>query len=245
MYNFKDVFLGCNDSDTEAERYPKKFVSSFFDPENNIQELLSGYKYIVSGRKGDGKSAYSAKISLLESEMDICTAKKSLNNFNNITFEKLATYKNLGGNPYISFWKCVLMIEAVKLINEKQTYVSNQNFIALVDSLREIGLLETEDIARTVTRLVETNTSFNLKNAFEKSNKREHQKILQGTEEIYLAIRKIIQNLYFGASKHYLLIDGLDDILSVYNFYFSCSIIKYINKNRVVQKLNLNLEQLY
>lgn len=80
MYNFKDVFLGCNDSDTEAERYPKKFVSSFFDPENNIQELLSGYKYIVSGRKGDGKSAYSAKISLLESEMDICTAKKSLNN---------------------------------------------------------------------------------------------------------------------------------------------------------------------
>lgn len=218
MYNFKDVFLGCNDSDTEAERYPKKFVSSFFDPENNIQELLSGYKYIVSGRKGDGKSAYSAKISLLESEMDICTAKKSLNNFNNITFEKLATYKNLGGNPYISFWKCVLMIEAVKLINEKQIYVSNKNFIALVDSLREIGLLETEDIARTVTRLVETNTSFNLKNAFEKSNKREHQKILQGTEEIYLAIRKIIQNLYFGASKHYLLIDGLDDILSVNNF---------------------------
>ncbi|CDS84858.1 hypothetical protein BN1097_350019 [Clostridioides difficile] len=34
-------------------------------------------------------------------------------------------------------------------------------------------------------------------------------------------------------------------ILSVYNFYFSRSIIKYINKNRVVQKLNLNLEQLY
>lgn len=29
------------------------------------------------------------------------------------------------------------------------------------------------------------------------------------------------------------------------NFYFSCSLIKYINKNRVVQKLNLNLEQLY
>ena len=218
MNNFKEVFLGCADSDTEAERNPKMFSTCFFDPDNNIEELLNGYKYIVSGRKGDGKSAYSAKISLLEDELTICTAKKTLNNFNNIIFEQLATYKNLGGNQYISFWKCVLMIETVKLINEKQNCVSNENFTALVDSLREIGLLETEDIARTVTKLVETNTSFNLKSAFSRSHKHEHQKELQGTEEIYLAIRKTIQNLFFGTSKHYLLIDGLDDILSVDNF---------------------------
>lgn len=218
MNNFKDVFLGFADSDTEAERNPQMFANSFFDPDNNIDELLLGYKYIVSGRKGDGKSAYSAKISLLENELDICTAKKPLSNFNNITFEQLATYKNLGGNPYISFWKCVLMIEVVKLINEKQNHVSDENFTALVDSLREIGLLETEDIARTVTKLVETNTSFNLRSAFTRNNKHEYQKVLQGTEEIYLTIRKAIQNLYFGNSKHYLLIDGLDDILSVDNF---------------------------
>lgn len=68
-------FLGCADSDTEAERNPKMFSTSFFDPDNNIEELLSGYKYIVSGRKGDGKSAYSAKISLLEDELAICTEK--------------------------------------------------------------------------------------------------------------------------------------------------------------------------
>lgn len=110
------------------------------------------------------------------------------------------------------------MIEAVKLINEKQNHVSDENFTALVDSLREIGLLETEDIARTVTKLVETNTSFNLRSAFTRNNKHEYQKVLQGTEEIYLTIRKAIQNLYFGNSKHYLLIDGLDDILSVDNF---------------------------
>lgn len=218
MENFKNVFLGCADSNTEAERNPKMFINSFFDPDNNIDELLFGYKYIVSGRKGDGKSAYSAKINLLEDELDICTAKKSLNNFNNLTFEQLSTYQSLGGNPYISFWKCVIMIEAVKLINEKQTFVSDENFIALVDSLRETGLLETEDIARTVTKLVETNTSFNLKSVFSRDNRREQQKVLQGTEEIYLTIRKCIKNLYFGEAKNYLLVDGLDDILCVDNF---------------------------
>ena len=218
MKNFKDVFLGCTDSDTEAERHPKMFLDSFFDPDNNLEELLSGYKYIIGGRKGDGKSAYSAKISLLENELNIYTAKKSLRNFNNITFEQLSTYQNIGGNPYISFWKCIIMIEAVKLINEKQTFVSDERFVALVDSLRETGLLETEDIARTVTKLVETNTSFNLKNIFSRDRRREQEKELQGTEEIYLTIRNCIKNLYFGDVKNYLLIDDLDDILSINNF---------------------------
>lgn len=42
MGNFKEVFLGCADSDTEAERNPKMFQTSFFDPDNNIEELLWG-----------------------------------------------------------------------------------------------------------------------------------------------------------------------------------------------------------
>lgn len=218
MGTFKDVFLGWSDSDTEAERDPKMFMKVFFDPDNNIDELLNGFRFIVSGRKGDGKSAYSARINLLEEERNICTAKKTISNFNNIIFEQLSTYKNLGGNPYISFWKCILMIEAVKLINEKQGFTADDKFNTLVDSLREVGLLETEDIARTVTKLVETNTSFSLKNIFSRGKNFSSEKVLQGTEEIYLAIRRIIEDLYFQDAKNYLLIDGLDDILSVENF---------------------------
>ena len=58
MKNFKDVFLGFADSNTEAERNPQMFIDSFFDPDDNINELLNGYKFVVSGRKGDGKTAY-------------------------------------------------------------------------------------------------------------------------------------------------------------------------------------------
>lgn len=218
MKNFKDVFLGCADSDTESLRHPKMFLESFFDPDNNLNELLFRDKYIMAGRKGDGKSAYSSKISLLESELPICTAKKTLSNFNNITFEQLSTYKNLGGNPYISFWKCILMIETVKLISEKHPQIMNDGFIALVDSLREVGLLETEDIARTVTKLVETSTSINLKNVFGRGRRHEQEKVLQGTEEIYITIRNCIKNIYLADYKNYLLIDDLDDILSISNF---------------------------
>lgn len=218
MYNFKEVFLGCSDSEKEAERNPKMFRSSFFDPEDNISELINGDRFIISGRKGDGKSAYSAQISLLEDELDLCAVKKPLNNFNNIVFEKLSTYRNLGGNPYISFWKCVLMIESVKLINDKEPFISNRQFNELVSALQETGLLENEDISRTITKLVETNTSFSLKSVITMGNRHEKTKELQGTEEIYLAIRNCIKSLYFQDRKHFLLIDNLDDILSVDNF---------------------------
>lgn len=66
MYNFKEVFLGCSDSEKEAERNPKMFRSSFFDPEDNISELINGDRFIISGRKGDGKSAYSHKLVCLK-----------------------------------------------------------------------------------------------------------------------------------------------------------------------------------
>lgn len=218
MNNFKAVFLGFSDSDKEAERNPEMFGKLFFDPENNLQELIEGDRFIISGRKGDGKSAYSAKISLLEKELDLCTAKKPLNNFNNVIFEQLSSFKDLGGNPYVSFWKCVLMIETVKLINEKEMYVSNTQFNNLVGALERVGLLQTEDIARTITKLVETNTSFSIKSVITVGRRHEDVKELQGSEEIYLAIRNCIKNLYFGDRKHFLLIDNLDDILSVDNF---------------------------
>ena len=124
------------------------FTKCFFDPDNYLKELLNGYKFIISGRKGDGKSAFSAKLNLLEEELKICTAKRTINHFNNITFKNLETYKNLGGNPYISFWKCIIMIEAVKLIDSKQSFVSVDKYNALVDSLQDAGLLENEDISR-------------------------------------------------------------------------------------------------
>lgn len=52
------VIFGTTDAETELIRTPQIFDYSFFDPNNNINELLNGYKFIITGRKGDGKSAY-------------------------------------------------------------------------------------------------------------------------------------------------------------------------------------------
>ena len=185
MIDFKKVYFGCADADTEAERNPQTFKKVFFDPHNYMEELISGDRYILRGRKGDGKTAFSAQIKLTASENGFYSYQRSLNNFNNTTFAKIKTYDNLGGNPYISFWKCVLLIECVRMIYKYEPHIQTPEYVDIVDALSKSGFLATDnDIAITVTRLVEADSALNIKSVFQHNRKYAHDVELRGAEEI-------------------------------------------------------------
>lgn len=167
MINLKEVYFGCSDANTEAERNPTIFREVFFDPNGYLNELLHGDKFILRGRKGDGKTAYGAQIHLTAADHNIYAYQRSLDNFNNTTFCQIKTYENLGGNPYISFWKCVLLIECVGMLYRYEPNIANENFVSIVDALNRYGFLSTDnDISVTITKLVETNSTINLKSVF-------------------------------------------------------------------------------
>lgn len=145
MINLKDVYFGCSDANTEAERNPNVFKKVFFDPNDYIEELLDGDRFILRGRKGDGKTAYGAQIHLTATERNFYVYQRSLENFNNATFLQIKTYDNLGGNPYISFWKCVLLIEYVSMIYKYEPNIDAEGFFDIVDSLNQCGLLSMDN----------------------------------------------------------------------------------------------------
>lgn len=218
MIDFKKIYFGCSDANTEAERDPTTFNKVFFDPHGHLVELINGDKFILQGRKGDGKTAYGAQLKLVGSEYNTYVYQRSLDNFNNIVFAKIKTYDNLGGNPYISFWKCILLIECVGMIYKYEPNIQREGFVNIVDALGRYGFLSTDnDISVTVTKLVEANSVLNLKDLFQHSRRYSREIELRGAEQIYTAIRNSIQNVYLD--KHFLLvIDGLDDILNSTEF---------------------------
>lgn len=218
MIDFKKIYFGCSDANTEAERNPSTFNRVFFDPHGHLEELISGDKFILRGRKGDGKTAYSAQLKLVGSEYDTYVYQRSLDNFNNTVFAEIKTFDNLGGNPYISFWKCILLIECVGMIYKYEPNIQTAGFVNIVDTLGRYGFLATDnDISVTVTKLVEANSVLSLKDVFQHSRKYSREIELRGAEQIYTAIRNSIQNIYL--TKHFLLvIDGLDDILNSTEF---------------------------
>lgn len=223
MIAFEKINFGESDADTEAERNPKDFSEVFFDPNNHLNELLNGYRYIIRGRKGDGKTAYGAKIKLDSGHGSYYAWQRSLINFNNDTFSKIKTYDKLGGNPYISFWKCVLMIEFVCMINKFEPSNQEEKFNSLVYSLNRTGFITPhDDIVTTISKLVESDTSFEFKNTFRHQRKKDYEEKISGAEGIYSTIFDTINTLYFN-KRFYYIIDGLDDIL--HNDEFKSDII--------------------
>lgn len=245
MFDLSKVFFGFSDADTEADRNPKEFKRVFFDPHEYLKELIDGDSFIVYGRKGEGKTAYGAQIKLTASENGIFAYQRSLNNFNNSTFLQLKTNESLGGNPYISFWKAILLIESVGMIYRYQPNIQVTDFVNLVDALTKCGFLaDNNDISMTVTKLVELDTAINIRSVVQHGKRRQQENQLRGAEQIYSAIRKTIQTLYLDR-KFVLILDGLDDILN--NSEFKAEIITGLIRavdeiNRAFSKTTLSLK---
>lgn len=218
MIDFKKVYFGCADANTEAERNPSTFRKVFFDPHNYLEELVTGNRFILYGRKGDGKTAFNAQIKLTSEQRGFYSHQCSLDDFNNITFEKIKTYSALGGNPYISFWKCILLIECVRMLYAFEPNIQTQDFVEIVDALNKAGFLASDnDLSVTVMKLVESDSTINVRSVFSHNRKYAQETELRGSEQIYSAIRNSIKNIYLN-KKFLLIIDGLDDILNSSEF---------------------------
>lgn len=245
MIDLKKVYFGCADANTEAERNPETFKKVFFDPHGYMDELIYGDKFILRGRKGDGKTAYGVQIELTASDNNIYAYKRSLSNFNNTTFTEIKTYDSLGGNPYISFWKCILLIECVGMIYKYEPNIQTDGFLSIFDALKKCGFLAADnDISVTVTKLVEANSILNVKSIFQHSRKFARETELRGAEQIYTAIRDSIQNIYVE-KKFVFIVDGLDDILN--NSEFKSEIITGLIRaaeeiNRIFKKTTLSVK---
>lgn len=231
MMDFKSIYFGCSDAETESSRNPETFKEVFYDPHNYVDELVNGYPFILMGRKGDGKTAFSEKIKLSANEYNAYVAQCPLNNFDNSVFQKIKSTTELGANPYISFWECVLMIECVKIINRYYPTLDVTDFAELVSALSEQNLLDDDcDICTTVIKLVESDTTISI-SKFVHSRKYAQERILKGSHEISHAIQKVIENLYFQEKKFIIFLDGLDDVLnnSEYNPDIIAGLIRAAN----------------
>lgn len=244
MIDFKSINFGCSDADTEADRNPEVFKRVFFDPNEYLEELINGDRYILCGRKGDGKTAYGAQIRLTSDQHSIFSYPRSLNNFNNSVFSQIKTYDTIGGNPYISFWKCVLLLEYAGMIHKYNPNIHVSEFVDLINALTKFGLIaEGDDISTTISKLVEMNSSLSI-NTFQHGRRYDRIIELRGAEEIYSSVKKTIQSIYLD-KKFILLLDGLDDIL--HHSEFKADIITGLIRaadeiNRIFKRTTLSIK---
>lgn len=212
--SFCDIKFGTTDAETELVRNPQIFDQAFFDPHNYLDELISGYKFIVSGRKGDGKSAYYAKMMRLAKENDnLETIGINLERLNSKFFSKFTDEDLTGGKRYVPMWKCIILIELVKHFEKRGFSIQKENYCSLVDALGKMGIISGETIETTITNLDSSDISINLSNWVTYGHHIEKTVILRGANDIFSTLIKEVETIYLANIKFRMIFDGLDDIL--------------------------------
>ena len=114
----KEYQFGFADAIKEYNRTPEIFKSGFCDTRNYVKKLMDSYEFLLVGRKGVGKSAFSARIQYLAQEKDnLYTFSMNLNDFEFTTFSKTGTDENLlGTQKYKLSWDFLLLVSIYKIL---------------------------------------------------------------------------------------------------------------------------------
>lgn len=219
MCKLNKVFFGYADAEEEFNQRPELFDSAFVDPHNYLDKILNSPKYLILGRKGSGKTAFSAKIRRVADLSDNIFANPcSLADMDYVSFGSFAETNVSGGKRFRSIWKFLLMTEILKMIFKKFPEQENFELTELYEGLKSYGFITSDSLVRVATKIKNTQMTLNIAEIFEATTDVECNATLNGPDEIADLILNTIQDSYFGERKFFLIIDGLDDVLRLENF---------------------------
>lgn len=216
---FEEWTLGYADAAKEYLLQPIIFKEAFYDPDKKVDKLLESWKYILSGRKGVGKSAYNAKICYLaEHEEKIWAKGLMLNDFEYSTFAKASCEGDTNGTKkYYDAWNFLILFRIYKYLYEDIGISEVDELTRIVSLLSRMGFPIDSTFKNAVANVSRLKIGANV-GVFDAEYEIEFgHKPISFTERMSAVVDKMInvlKSLYLN-KKFYLLIDGVDDILRI------------------------------
>lgn len=217
--NFEEWTLGYADAAKEYLLQPIIFKEAFYDPDKKLDKLLNSWKYILSGRKGVGKSAFNARICYLSEHEETIWAKSLLlNDFEYSTFSKASCEGDTNGTKkYYDAWNFLVLFQIYKYLYEDIGITEIDEFSKIVGLLSRMGFPIESTFKNVVASVSRLKLGANV-GVFDAEYEVEFgHKPISFTERMSAVVDKMIQvlrNVYL-IKKFYLLIDGVDDILRI------------------------------
>ncbi len=215
---FGDFKFGFADAMKELTRTPEIFEEAFCDPRNVVEKLLNSYQFLLIGRKGVGKSAFSSKIQSLANKSDkLFAIPMNLNDFEFTTFAKTNTDVEVSGTQkYKSSWDFLLLLSLYKVIfNELQiTEVEEINDIIFL--LDKMGFSLDSGFKADVTKLSKLKVGISIVKfdaEFEKAFNLQPQNYLERISILAEKMLDVLCRVELNDRQISLIIDGFDDIL--------------------------------
>lgn len=211
--NFDEYIFGYSDAETEYTRSPKIFEEAFYDPKEIVDKLIDGHEFMLIGRKGVGKTAFSAKIrNLAQSDSNLYAEQISLSNFEFDLFYNMGNDTLKGTQKFKSVWDLTLIIQIFRMLNKNFNFQEIEDFNRVIEFLEVNGLLHGKNINATVISLSKRSFDLNLK-MLKFSSQYECKKNNYANTELIENLIDVLSKMYYNNNKIRIIIDGLDDIL--------------------------------
>ena len=218
--NFGDLLVGYLDAETEVRYNSDSFEEFFYDLNDTLPKLnnLNRPTALVIGRKGVGKSAYAAKMQLLNNELRESFII-SLNEVSYNDFVKISDNKGnvIGTQRYLHAWYLLLLSTVIKKLNKND--VENTSALKLLKQLVvDLGLSLSTNIVRDI--FTASKKDFKVKLSMLEVSISSNGEEKSGHEKIKFSNLTDFTNFFIdvfmklGIKKEiYPVIDGVDDVL--------------------------------
>lgn len=212
-----DVDFGQISAEAERVTNPKLISDGFVDIMSIEKEAIDGPRFLFLGYKGSGKSSIAERLDLkLGGNHSSFVTKISLADFPFTPFSKIIKGDVEPEAKFPTAWSWVLLIYVLESL-EKDHSLHHPNIDTFKDAIkvfRELGISpgsSPSSIVRTSSQ-----KGFSAKLPYDIINIQHTGGTVKPTDEIYNFVDaiKTVASQARTAAKHFLVIDGLDEILS-------------------------------
>ncbi len=217
MVAYKNIAFGHASAEAERTEDPGLLIDGYVDYNDATNEALSGRKYLFLGHKGAGKSAIAERINLTYSDdFDKFVTLVSLADFPFTPFSKIIRGDEEPETKFPTAWSWIILIYLLETFANDEG-VSSVDGVTITDTIqafREMGLSPAADPASIVRESAKKHFKLSLPGKLAQlSWSGSETKPASQIPNFVESLKQLVKSIR-SSSQHYLIIDGLDDVLT-------------------------------
>lgn len=222
MGDFKSISFGYASAEKESARSPELLINGYVDFDDAYKRAISGDEYLFLGYKGSGKTAIGKRIQLDTAESyDLFSKLIFIGDFPFTSFSKMVRGTPEPEARFPTAWAWLLLLYVLQSLDEDQGVIhpDAELWRRSIAALKEAGMLGGEDISALVKRTTKRGFRVGIPKVLEMERSQEAN--ADGDISVYVeTIKTLLRNIR-TESRHIIVIDGLDDIITKRELQFT------------------------
>lgn len=215
--DFRKIEFGKADAKEEGNELPELLIKGYLDSSGIIDLAINKSQFLFLGYKGSGKTALSEHLRLSSSDYNCFINDILLSDFPYKSFAKIISGDSETEVKLPIAWEWLLLIYAINSFSNDKGAESllSKELEFTIKAFRQVGILPIENIRDFVTKSSKNTFKVNIASYFEFAFENDNNFINNDLKFIHLVsyLKKLLES-FSSESKHIIIIDGLDEILT-------------------------------